>query len=56
MSFEREEFEDDALEAAELAGLDGINGQQKPISGVPWFDKLADIGISADDDGDWKEK
>lgn len=56
MGLEHYEFEEDALVAAELARLDGANGQEKPISGVPWFDKLADIGASADDDGDWKGK
>lgn len=56
MGLEHEEFEDDALEAAEAARLDRANGQRKLVLGAPWFDKLADVGISADDDGDWENK
>ena len=56
MGLEHEVFEDDALEAAEIARLDRVNGQRNPVSAAPWFDKLADVGVSADDDGEWKEK
>lgn len=56
MGLEHQEFEDDALETAEAARLDETNGQRKPVPAAPWFEKLADIGISADDDWVLKEK
>lgn len=56
MGLEQEEFEDDASEAAECARLARINGQRKPVPGAPWFDKLADVGTTDDDDGDWERK
>lgn len=56
MGLEHQEFEDDASERTERARLDRVNDQRKPVPGAPWFDKLADVGASADDDQVMKEK
>ena len=56
MGLEQEEFEDDASEAAERVRLARANDQRRPVPGAPWFDKLADVGISADDDEVLKKK